>query len=235
MTLKVDSLSVSYGAVRALADVTLAAPRGEVTAVIGANGAGKSTLMRALAGLKRPDHGTVSLDGEVLTGLPPEAIARRGLALVPEGRSTIAELTIEENLRLGALWRAADQRRAGLDRAYELFPILGQRRSLRAGTLSGGERQQLAIGRALMAEPTCLLLDEPSLGLAPMIVTQILQLVHGLAVETGMAVLLVEQNAATALRIAHTGIVLNLGSIVMSGPATDIAADEELRLAYLGY
>ena len=235
MSLVVTGLSVSYGAVRALESVSLTAPRGEITAVIGANGAGKSTLMRTLAGLKQPDSGSVTLDGEVLTGMRTEAIARRGLALVPEGRSTIPELTVEENLRLGALWRSSADRRSALDHVMSLFPILGERRRMSAGTLSGGERQQLAIGRALMAQPSCLLLDEPSLGLAPLIVTQILQLVHRLAVEERLAVLLVEQNAATALRIAHTGIVLSLGTIVMSGPAEQIAADEELRLAYLGY
>lgn len=235
MTLVVDALTVSYGPVRALDAVSLEAPRGEVTAVIGANGAGKSSLLRAIAGLTRPASGTASLDGVALTGLAPEDIVRRGLAMVPEGRSTIPELTVEENLRLGALWRPAKDRAASLDHVLTLFPVLGERRRSHAATLSGGERQQLAIGRALMSDPTCLLLDEPSLGLAPLIVTQILELVHRLAEETDIAVLLVEQNAVTALRMAHTAIVLNLGTVVKSGPARQIEQDEELRMAYLGY
>lgn len=233
--LQVQELSVSYGPVRALDGVSLSVPRGQVTAVIGANGAGKSTLMRTLAGLVRPDGGSASLDGRVLTGLSPEDVARAGVSLVPEGRSTIPELTIEENLRLGGLARPKSERAASMAHAFDLFPILAERRHLRAGMLSGGERQQLAIGRALMAKPQCLLLDEPSLGLAPLIVTQILELVQRLARETGIAVLLVEQNAVTALRIATTGVVLSLGTVVKSGDAAAIASDEELRHAYLGY
>lgn len=232
--LRVDRISVSYGAVRALDEVSLAVPRGEVTAVLGANGAGKSTMLRTLAGLVRPRGGSVELDGRSLSGLGPEDIVRAGMALVPEGRSTIPELTVEENLRLGGMWRTAAERRQSLDEVFDLFPVLAERQRRRAHTLSGGERQQLAIGRALMCDPTCLLLDEPSLGLAPLIVTQILELVHGLATQSNLAVLLVEQNAVTALRVASTGIVLNLGQIVKVGPAADIAADDELRHAYLG-
>ncbi len=233
--LTIENLSVSYGSVQALRDVSLTVPPGRVTAVIGANGAGKSTLMRTLAGLVRPRSGTVHMNGEDITGMSPEDIVRRGVALVPEGRSTIPDLTVGENLRLGGLWRTSAQRNASESRVFALFPILAERRSMRADTLSGGERQQLAIGRALMCGPQALLLDEPSLGLAPLIVTQILELVERLARESGMAVLLVEQNAATALRVAKTGIVLNLGQIVMSGRAADIASDEQLRHAYLGY
>lgn len=232
--LRVDHLSVSYGAVRALDEVSLAVPRGEVTAVLGANGAGKSTMLRTLSGLVRPRAGTVELDGRMLTGMGPEDIVRAGMALVPEGRSTIPELTVEENLRLGGMWRSAAERHQSLDQVFDLFPVLAERQRRRAHTLSGGERQQLAIGRALMCDPTCLLLDEPSLGLAPLIVTQILELVHGLATQANLAVLLVEQNAVTALRVASTGIVLNLGRIVKVGPAAEIAADDELRHAYLG-
>lgn len=232
--LRVDRISVSYGAVRALDEVSLAVPRGEVTAVLGANGAGKSTMLRTLAGLVRPRGGSVELDGRSLSGLGPEDIVRAGMALVPEGRSTIPELTVEENLRLGGMWRTGAERRQSLDEVFDLFPVLAERQRRRAHTLSGGERQQLAIGRALMCDPTCLLLDEPSLGLAPLIVTQILELVHGLATQSNLAVLLVEQNAVTALRVASTGIVLNLGQIVKVGPAADIAADDELRHAYLG-
>jgi branched-chain amino acid transport system ATP-binding protein len=210
--LAISELSVSYGPVRALDGVSLDVPRGEVTAVIGANGAGKSTLMRTLAGLVRPQSGTASLDGTAVIGRKAEEVVRMGVALVPEGRSTVPELTVDENLRLGGMWRS----RADRERSH-------------------GERQQLAIGRALMCDPQCLLLDEPSLGLAPLIVTQILELVKRLAEESNLAVLLVEQNAVTALRVAHSAVVLNLGQVVMSGSAADIASHEELRHAYLGY
>ncbi len=233
--LSITDLSVTYGAVQALSHVSLEVPRGEVTAVIGANGAGKSTLMRTLAGLVKPDSGTASLDGRVLTGRKAEDVVRMGVSLVPEGRSTVPELTVDENLRLGGMWRSRPERAATEDEVFDLFPVLGDRRGMRADTLSGGERQQLAIGRALMCAPECLLLDEPSLGLAPLIVTQILELVKRLAVEANLAILLVEQNAVTALRVAHTGVVLNLGQVVMAGSASDIASHEELRHAYLGY
>lgn len=233
--LSVRNLSVSYGPVQALQDVSLDVPPGQVTAVIGANGAGKSTLMRTLSGLVKPQSGTVTFYKEDITGSAPEDIVRSGIALVPEGRSTIPDLTVEENLHLGGLWRTHAQRTASENKIYSLFPILEERKHLRADTLSGGERQQLAIGRALMCGPQVLLLDEPSLGLAPLIVTQILELVSKRAQETGLAVLLVEQNAVTALRVAKTGIVLNLGRVVQVGPAQEIASDEQLRHAYLGY
>jgi branched-chain amino acid transport system ATP-binding protein len=210
--LSISGLSVNYGPVHALADVSLEVPRGEVTAVIGANGAGKSTLMRTLAGLVKPAAGSASLDGVQITGKKAEDV-----------------------VRMGGMWRSKNER-AGLHaQFYDLFPVLGERRKMRADTLSGGERQQLAIGRALMCGPQCLLLDEPSLGLAPLIVTQILELVKQLATEANIAVLLVEQNAVTALRVANTAVVLNLGQVVMSGSASDIASHEELRHAYLGY
>ncbi len=233
--LSITHLTVDYGSVRALADLSLDVPRGEVTAVIGANGAGKSTLLRTLAGLVKPTSGSATLDGKEVLGHRPEDIVRSGISLVPEGRSTVPELTVDENLRLGGLWRNRTERTQRQAELYEMFPVLADRRSLRADTLSGGERQQLAIGRALMSGPECLLLDEPSLGLAPLIVTQILELVRSLAVEANLAVLLVEQNAVTALREAHTAVVLNLGQVVMSGEAQEIAAHEELRHAYLGY
>ena len=218
--LSITDLTVNYGPVEALNGVTISVPRGEVTAVIGANGAGKSTLMRTLAGLVTPAAGQATLDGVIITRKAPEDIVRMGVALVPEGRSTIPELTVEENLRLGGLWRAKADRRTAQSEVFDLFPVLAERQRMRADTLSGGERQQLAIGRALMSNPKCLLLDEPSLGLAD---------------ETNIAVLLVEQNAVTALRMADTGVVLNLGTIVQTGPAAAIASDEKLRHAYLGY
>ena len=233
--LVVEGLGVSYGPVQALQDVSLTVPPGQVTAVIGANGAGKSTLLRTLAGLVRPEAGRVTFNGDDITGWAPEDVVRSGIAMVPEGRSTIPELSVEENLRLGGLWRTQAQRNASEAKVFALFPILQERRHLRADTLSGGERQQLAIGRALMCGPQVLLLDEPSLGLAPLIVTQILELVRDRARETNLAVLLVEQNAVTALRVARTGMVLNLGRVVQQGPAAEIASDEQLRHAYLGY
>jgi branched-chain amino acid transport system ATP-binding protein len=233
--LEVHGLSVNYGPVQALQDVSLRVPPGQVTAVIGANGAGKSTLMRTLAGLEKPAKGSWSLNDETLTGKKPEDIVRAGVSLVPEGRSTIPDLTVEENLNLGGLWRSKARRQLAHSEVYRLFPVLEERAKMGADTLSGGERQQLAIGRALMSGPQVLLLDEPSLGLAPLIVTQILELVSRLARDTGLAVLLVEQNAVSALRVARTGIVLNLGQVVTSGKAKDIASDEQLRHAYLGY
>ncbi|MHB8795808.1 MAG: ABC transporter ATP-binding protein [Candidatus Nanopelagicales bacterium] len=233
--LTVSDLSVNYGPVHALSHVSIEVPRGEVTAVIGANGAGKSTLMRTLAGLAKASGGSASLDGSPVLGRKSEDLVRMGIALVPEGRSTIPELSVEENLRLGGMWRPRADRAASVGEVFDLFPVLGQRRSMGAATLSGGERQQLAIGRALMCDPKCLLLDEPSLGLAPIIVTQILTLVKRLATESNLAVLLVEQNAVTALRVATQGVVLNLGQVVMAGPAAEIASRDELRHAYLGY
>jgi branched-chain amino acid transport system ATP-binding protein len=191
--------------------------------------------MRTLAGLVKPASGAATLDGNTLTGHKAEDVVRMGVSLVPEGRSTVPELTVDENLRLGGLWRGRAERAQSHAEVFDLFPVLAQRKALRADTLSGGERQQLAIGRALMCAPECLLLDEPSLGLAPLIVTQILELVSRLAREVNLAVLLVEQNAVTALRVASQGVVLNLGQVVMAGPAQDIASHEELRHAYLGY
>jgi branched-chain amino acid transport system ATP-binding protein len=234
MMLEVKGLSVTYGAVQALDDVSLTAPAGQVTAVIGANGAGKSTLMRTVAGLVRPASGEVRLDDALLTGRRPEDIVRSGVVLVPEGRSTIPELTVVENLDLGGLWRDAAARKASKSEAFDLFPILAERSRNRADTLSGGERQQLAIARALMCAPTCLLLDEPSLGLAPLIVTQILELVHRLAVETNLAVLLVEQNVAQALKLARYAYVLEHSEIAIEGAADELAGNDRVRKAYLG-
>lgn len=235
MMLVVQGLTVRYGPVEALTNVSLVVPRGQVTAVIGANGAGKSSLLRTIAGLVPITSGDIHFDGQRITGKAPEVLARQGLTLVPEGRSTIPELTVLENLELGGLIRPRTERRESLAYVFDLFPRLAERAKVRADALSGGERQQLAIGRALMSKPRLLLLDEPSLGLAPLIVTQILELVSELAKETGLSVLLVEQNAATALRVATTGYVLHLGQVVASGPAHQLATDSELRHAYLGY
>jgi branched-chain amino acid transport system ATP-binding protein len=231
--LVVDGLTTDYGPVRAVDGVSLEVPEGTVVAVLGANGAGKTTLLRTISGLVAPTAGRVALGGEDLTRLPVEQIVRRGVAHVPEGRGVIGELTVEENLRLGGLWRGREA--APLQEIYELFPRLEERSSQPASRLSGGERQMLSIGRALAGRPKALLLDEPSLGLAPLLVAQIMELVKRLAESLGLAVLLVEQNARSALSVATRGVVLNLGRIVADEDATRLAADEGLRHAYLGF
>ena len=231
--LEVKQLSVSFGAVRALDAVSLVVPRGEVTAVIGANGAGKSTLMRTLAGLVKPESGSAELDGVQVTGRSPEDIVRSGMALIPEGRSTIPELTVEDNLHLGGLWRPSAERKATSAEIYDMFPVLAERRRMRSDTLSGGERQQLAIGRALMSKPKLLLLDEPSLGLAPIIIQQIFDIIEQLRNE-GVTVFLVEQNANQALKIADRAYVLENGRVVMQGTGEQLLNDPKVRDAYLG-
>jgi branched-chain amino acid transport system ATP-binding protein len=232
--LEVTGLTTTYGPVVALDDVSFTAPRGKITAVLGANGAGKTTLLRTISGLIRPARGSVNLEGTDLLRTAPEAMTRAGLVHVPEGRGVITEMTVEENLRLGGLAVADRSRRPDLDRVFDLFPVLGDRRGQVADTLSGGERQMLVIGRALMAAPSILLLDEPSLGLAPRIVAQIFDLLQGLVASEGLTVLLVEQNARSALSIADFGLVLNLGRLVVHDDASVLVGDEKLRHAYLG-
>ena len=231
--LELDGVEARYGPVRALHGISLHVGEGELVAVLGANGAGKTSLLRTICGLVRPTTGRVLLKGEDITGWAVERIVRRGLAHVPEGRGVIGELTVAENLRLGGLWRHRDA--APIEEIYELFPLLRDRDSQPASRLSGGERQMLSIGRALMARPSVLLLDEPSLGLAPRLVSQIMTLVRRLADGFGLGVLLVEQNARSALSVADRGIVLNLGHVVADQPAAQLAADERLRHAYLGF
>lgn len=233
--LEVSGLSADYGPVRALSDVQLSVPERSITAVLGANGAGKTTLLRVLSGLVRPTSGSVHLAGQPVTGLAPEQLVRRGLTLVPEGRGVITELTVEENLRLGGLWRR-DRAwlRDGPATVYDTFPQLAERRRRRAELLSGGERQMLAIGRALMSRPSLLLLDEPSLGLAPQTTAQIIGTLRRLVDDIGLTVLLVEQNAATALSVAERAIVLNLGRKVADDRAAALADDDRIRHAYLG-
>ncbi len=234
--LEVRGLTSAYGAVVAVDEVDLVAAPGRITAVLGANGAGKTTLLRTISGLVRPRVGQVLLDGADLTRAPAEEIARAGIAHVPEGRGVITELTVEETLRLGAMLGATRRStRRGLDQVYDMFPPLAERRRRDAHVLSGGERQMLVIGRALLSGPSVLLLDEPSLGLAPRIVAQIFELLRGLVDEDGMTVLLVEQNARSALSIADVGIVLNLGRVVAREDAATLAADAALRHAYLGF
>ena len=230
--LQVEGLETAYGPVRALDGVSFEVAQGSITAVLGANGAGKTSLLRTLSGLVRARAGRVRLDGRNIGQLPVERIVRLGMAHVPEGRGVIAELSVEENLRLGGLWR---RDASALGEVYELFGALRERHGQPASTLSGGERQMLVVGRALMSRPRLLLLDEPSLGLAPIVSSQIMRLVRDLRQDTGLTVLLVEQNAKAALSVADRGIVLSLGRIVADDDPGTLAADDALRHAYLGF
>lgn len=231
--LVVEGLTVAYGAVVAIRDVSLEVAHGEIVAALGPNGAGKTTLLRSLAGAHRPQHGTVTFDGSPLTGLVPETVLRRGISLVPEGRHVFPNLTVEENLTIGGAARTdRDGLRADTERWLARFPILGQRVGQMAGTLSGGEQQQLAIARALMSQPRMLLLDEPSLGLAPIFVDRIFELIQELRDE-GVTVLLVEQNVHRALEIADRAYVLSAGKVVASG-TSDQLVEGELERSYLG-
>jgi branched-chain amino acid transport system ATP-binding protein len=233
--LAVEGLVAGYGQVTVLEAVSLAARPGTITAVLGANGAGKTTLLRTISGLVRPRQGQILIDGADLARRRPEDITRAGVAHVPEGQGVVTELTVEENLRLGGLVRRGPARAAALADAYQRFPLLAERKRRQAGTLSGGERQILVIARALMAAPRVLLLDEPSLGLAPRMVTQVMDLVRRLRDDAGLTVLLVEQNARSALAIADRGLVLNLGKVVAADDATTLSADVALRRHYLGF
>ena len=234
--LAIEDVVAGYGGVPVLNGVSVAARPGTITAVLGANGAGKTTLLRTISGLVRPRQGRILVDGTNLARRHPEDIARAGVAHVPEGQGVITELTVEENLRLGALSRPGGAvRSAALADAYRRFPLLAERRKRQAGLLSGGERQVLVIARALMSAPRLLLLDEPSLGLAPRMVAQVMDLVRKLRDEAGLTVLLVEQNARSALAIADCGMVLNLGKVVADDDAAALAADVALRRHYLGF
>jgi len=236
MSLIIQGLTVDHGAIRAINDVSFTVEKGKLAAVIGANGAGKSTLLRALSGLNSATAGTAEWSNHNLLHGKPEAHVRKGVSHVSEGKSVVAELTVEENLDLGALWRR-NRREAteSKNQAIELFPRLGERLSQRADTLSGGERQMLAISRALMSKPELLLLDEPSLGLAPLVIEQIFQTIRGIVDSMGLTVVLVEQNAMGALKIADSAVVLNLGRVAATGSAADLIADPAVRAAYLGY
>lgn len=234
--LRVEGLSVRYGAVQALDDVSLEAGDGVITTVLGANGAGKTTLLRTLSGLVRSRAGKATFDGEQLIGRDPETIARMGVAHVPEGRGVIAELTVDENLRLGTLCRIGRaERRQAIQEVYDLFPPLDARRHQSASTLSGGERQMLVVGRALASRPRLLLLDEPSLGLAPIVTAQMMGTLRALTTRHGIGAVLVEQNARSALSVADWAVVLNLGRVVLADKPERVAADTDLRHHYLGF
>jgi branched-chain amino acid transport system ATP-binding protein len=232
----VKDLSVSHGAITAIHELTFEVAPGELVALIGANGAGKTTLLRALSGLLAAEAGGASWSGESLLKKKPEELVRSGIVHVCEGKSVIPELTVQENLAIGGLWRKdkADIRRATKE-SLDLFPALQSRSNQRADTLSGGERQMLAIARSLISRPKLLLLDEPSLGLAPLIIEQIFESLKQLKADRGLTILLVEQNAMSALKIADRGLILNLGRLVASGTPRELIHDPELRNAYLGF
>jgi branched-chain amino acid transport system ATP-binding protein len=236
LSLVVENLTIDHGAIRAISNVSFTVPQGELAAIIGANGAGKTTLLRTLSGLKESKSGSATWNGKSILGKRAEDLARAGIMHVSDGKSVIAELTVKENLALAGLWRKDKKDVAkATGEVVELFPILGQRMSQAAGSLSGGERQMLAIGRALIARPKLLLLDEPSLGLAPLIIEQIFQTIKSLVKKMDLTVLLVEQNAMGALKIADEGIVLNLGSVVAVDSAQTLLNDPAVRAAYLGF
>jgi len=236
MTLNVSNLTVHHGAICAVNQVSLAVPTGKLAAIIGSNGAGKTTLLRTISGLNKPTSGQINWMGESITGVKAEKLARRGISHVSEGKSVVPELSVRENLLLGAIWRRDNKEaKRSLDEVTSIFPRLGERIEQRSDTLSGGERQMLAIGRAIMAKPKLLLLDEPSLGLAPLVVEQIFQSIRDLANNMQLTVLLVEQNAMGALKIADLGIVLNLGKVVAVNQAQALIDDPAVRAAYLGY
>ncbi|WP_405732280.1 ABC transporter ATP-binding protein [Streptomyces sp. NBC_01537] len=232
--LEVEDLRVSYGKIEAVKGISFSVEAGQVVTLIGTNGAGKTTTLRTLSGLLRPTGGRVLFDGQPIEKVPAHKIVALGLAHSPEGRHIFPRLTIEENLKLGAYLRKdADGIAKDIQHAYDLFPILGERRKQAAGTLSGGEQQMLAMGRALMCQPKLLMLDEPSMGLSPIMMQKIMSTIVELK-STGMTILLVEQNAQAALSLADQGHVMEIGNIVLSGTGQDLLHDESVRKAYLG-
>ena len=231
--LTLQGVTAFYGAIQALRGVDLEVAQGEIVTLIGANGAGKSTLMMTICGSPRARNGCITYDGQDITALPTHQIMHMGLAQAPEGRRIFARMTVHENLLMGAQVVQMRNYDRMLEQVFTLFPRLKERRTQRGGTLSGGEQQMLAIGRALMSQPRLLLLDEPSLGLAPLVVRQIFGAIRQLNRDTGLTVLLVEQNAYQALRLAHRGYVLVNGAITMAGPGAELLARPEIRAAYL--
>jgi len=232
--LEVSNLRVSYGGVLALSDVSISVPQGRIVALVGGNGNGKSTTLRAIAGLNRAEAGTIRFDGQPVQALPAHQRVPLGLSLVPEGRRLFPRLTVRRNLELGAFTRSDDDEvAAGVDEMFELFPILKERATQLAGTMSGGEQQMLAIARGLMARPRLLMLDEPSWGIAPLFVTKVLEVIQRVN-ETGVTILLVEQNLHKALSIAHHGYVIQTGRIVIAGSGHELANNDDVKKAYLG-
>ena len=234
----INNLSTAYGNIKAIDDISFKAETGKITTIIGANGAGKSTLLRSITALEKPSSGSITWEGVELIGQSTENIIRSGISHVPEGHAVISQLSVEENISIGSLFRARKHKqdvKDALADVYELFPRLKERRTQMSGSLSGGERQMLAISRALVSRPKLLLLDEPSLGLAPLIVEQIIQTINDLCRKTGLTVLLVEQNANTALGVADHGVLLALGKLIADRPASELRSDTSLRAAYLGY
>ena len=233
--LQARGIHAGYGPVRVLHGIDIEVNEGEIVAILGANGAGKTTTLRALSGMI-PVKGEILLDGQNIRGKAPELLLRRGLSHVPEGRGTFADLTVDENLRLGAYTRQdAKERNSNLEMVRDFFPVLANRRADRAGNLSGGEQQMLALSRALMSNPRVLLLDEPSLGLAPQVVRKVFEIVERINQEQNLAVVLVEQNADIALRMASRAYLLEAGRVAMAMPAQELIADDSVRRAYLGY
>jgi branched-chain amino acid transport system ATP-binding protein len=232
--LSVTNLRAGYGPVNVLYDLELQVEPGEIVVVLGANGAGKTTTMRAISGMI-PRSGEITFEGHSIAKASPDAIVRAGIAQVPQGRGTFPELSVEDNLRVGAFTRSDGEIASDIDRWFEVFPRLKERRDQRAGSLSGGEQQMLAIARALMARPKLLLCDEPSLGLAPLITQELFEVIGRLNRETGLAVLLVEQNANLAMHLAHRVYLIETGRIVASGSSEELSADDTIRKAYLGF
>lgn len=230
--LKIDELKVSYGGIEAVKGITFEVPERQIVTLIGANGAGKSTTLRTIAGLVKPAHGRIHLQGEDITGLSPDRIVSKGVTLVPEGRRVFPDLSVVENLKIGAYLRK-DDLEDDLNWVYDLFPRLKERSWQAAGTLSGGEQQMLAMGRALMSDPKVIMLDEPSMGLAPILVEEIFTIIQHLH-ESGTTILLVEQNAQAALSVADRGYVLETGKIVASGTGAELLVSPAIKKAYLG-
>ena len=230
--LKIDELKVSYGGIEAVKGISFEVPDGKIVTLIGANGAGKSTTLRTIAGLVKPAHGRIHLQGEDITALSPDRIVSKGITLVPEGRHVFPDLTVLENLKIGAYLRH-DDLEDDLKWVYDLFPRLKERSWQAAGTLSGGEQQMLAVGRALMSRPKLIMMDEPSLGLAPLIVKGIFDIIKEIN-RMGVTVLLIEQNANMALKIADIGYVLETGKITLTGPGSELLSNEAVKKAYLG-
>jgi len=231
--LEVRGLATAYGSIRAIKGIDLAVPEGRIVCIIGANGAGKTTLLKTISGLLRPAAGTMTFLGEDITALSPAQLVRRGIVLVPEGRAILSRMTVLENLEMGAYQRRDGRVREDIEATMERFPVLKERRNLAGGSLSGGEQQMLAIGRALLAKPNLLLLDEPSLGLAPLIVSRVFRIIREINRE-GTTVLLVEQNVRQALKVSDYAYVLETGKIVHEGPSPELLDDPKIKESYLG-